>query len=148
MMKEMNSLTHSCMHSFASFAILAFSGSAVFIIRATGAKFLMLASEDEVSCFPDLERGASGDGDEESWDMIGLVTAVTPLKVKRLHKSSMTGQSVGHVRVVVEAMPVRGDFNLRRILCARKSEKRYQRLTICYWKPSVLLLDLELVTQT
>ena len=71
-MKEMNSLTHSCMHSFASFAILAFSGSAVFIIRATGAKFLMLASEDEVSCFPDLERGASGDGDEESWDMIGL----------------------------------------------------------------------------
>ena len=84
-MKEMNSLTHSCMHSFASFAILAFSGSAVFIIRATGAKFLMLASEDEVSCFPDLERGASGDGDEESWDMIGLVTAVTPLKVKRLH---------------------------------------------------------------
>ncbi len=60
------------MHSFASFAILAFSGSAVFIIRATGAKFLMLASEDGVSCFPDLERGTSGDGDEESWDMIGI----------------------------------------------------------------------------
>ncbi len=44
-MKEMNSLTHSCMHSFASFAILAFSGKAVFMIRATGAKFLILASE-------------------------------------------------------------------------------------------------------
>jgi hypothetical protein len=43
--KEINSLTHSCMHSFASLAILAFSGKAVFIIRATGAKFLMLASE-------------------------------------------------------------------------------------------------------
>jgi hypothetical protein len=43
-MKEINSLTHSCMHSFASFAILAFSGSAVFMIRATGAKLRMLAS--------------------------------------------------------------------------------------------------------
>ena len=38
-MNEINSLTHSCMHSFASFAILAFSGKAVFMIRATGAKF-------------------------------------------------------------------------------------------------------------
>jgi len=84
-MNEMNSLTHSCMHSLASFAILAFSGSAVFIMRATGAKFLILASE--LSSFPDdLEaRDASGDSESESWDMIGLVTAVTPLKVKRLH---------------------------------------------------------------
>jgi hypothetical protein len=46
-MKEMNSLTHSCMHSFASFAILAFSGNAIFIIRATGAKLRMLASDTE-----------------------------------------------------------------------------------------------------
>lgn len=44
-MKEINSLTHSCMHSFASLAILAFSGKAVFMIRATGAKLRMLASE-------------------------------------------------------------------------------------------------------
>jgi len=44
-MNEMNSLTHSCMHSFASFAIFAFSGKAVFIIRATGAKLRILASE-------------------------------------------------------------------------------------------------------
>lgn len=44
-MKEMNSLTHSCMHSFASFAIFAFSGRAVFMIRATGAKLRMLASD-------------------------------------------------------------------------------------------------------
>ncbi len=43
-MNEMNSLTHSCMHSFASLAILAFSGSAVFMMRATGAKLRMLAS--------------------------------------------------------------------------------------------------------
>ena len=46
-MKEMNSLTHSCMHSFASLAIFAFSGKAVFIMRATGAKLRMLASDIE-----------------------------------------------------------------------------------------------------
>lgn len=40
-MNEMNSLTHSCMHSLASFAIFAFSGRAVFMIRATGAKLQM-----------------------------------------------------------------------------------------------------------
>ena len=43
-MKEINSLTHSCMHSFASFAILALSGKAFFMMRATGAKLRMLAS--------------------------------------------------------------------------------------------------------
>ena len=49
-MKEMNSLTHSCMHSLASLAIFAFSGSAVFIIRATGAKLRMLASDTRLLC--------------------------------------------------------------------------------------------------
>lgn len=44
-MNEMNSDTHSCMHSFASLAIFAFSGNADFMIRATGAKLRMLASE-------------------------------------------------------------------------------------------------------
>ena len=43
-MKEMNSLTHSCIHSFASLAILAFSGRAIFMMRATGAKLRMSAS--------------------------------------------------------------------------------------------------------
>ena len=43
-MNEMNSLTHSCMHSLASLAIFALSGNAVFMIRATGAKFRILAS--------------------------------------------------------------------------------------------------------
>jgi len=82
-MNDMNSLTHSCIHSFASFAIFAFSGSAVFIILATGAKFLMLASE--YSCFPALEaRGASGDDDEEAWDMIECVTVVVQQDIKRL----------------------------------------------------------------
>jgi len=76
-MNEMNSLTHSCMHSLASLAIFAFSGRAVFIILATGAKFRMLAS-DAASFFAfDLEEGAWGDdeddlGDEEALcDMIG-----------------------------------------------------------------------------
>jgi len=44
-MNEMNSLTHSCMHSFASLAIFAFSGKAIFMIRATGARLRMLASD-------------------------------------------------------------------------------------------------------
>jgi hypothetical protein len=66
-MKEMNSLTHSCMHSFASFAILAFSGSAVFIIRATGAKLRMLASDAAaVECV--LLAEACCGGVEESGD--------------------------------------------------------------------------------
>lgn len=43
-MKEMNSLTHSCMHVLASLAILAFSGNAVFMIRATGRHLQTLAS--------------------------------------------------------------------------------------------------------
>jgi hypothetical protein len=43
-MNEMNSLTHSCIHSLASLAILALSGRAFFMIRATGAKLRMLAS--------------------------------------------------------------------------------------------------------
>ena len=82
-MNDINSLTHSCMHSFASFAIFAFSGRAVFIILATGAKFLMLASE--YSCFPALEaRGASGEDDEEAWDMIECVTIVVQQDINRL----------------------------------------------------------------
>lgn len=69
--KEINSLTHSCMHSLASLAIFAFSGRAFFMMRATGAKLRMLAScpswrsaleaDDEVEA-----RGASGDLDGES----------------------------------------------------------------------------------
>lgn len=78
-MNEINSLTHSCIHSFASFAIFALSGRADFIIRATGAKLRMLASE-ESSCFPPLEgRGvvSGGGGEDEAWDMIGRVTSGT-----------------------------------------------------------------------
>ena len=55
-MNEMNSLTHSCMHSFASLAILAFSGRAVFMIRATGAKLRMLASDEAAKEDDDVEE--------------------------------------------------------------------------------------------
>ena len=44
MMKLMNSLTHSCTVSFASLAILAFAGSAFFMI------LLMLAMGRNLSC--------------------------------------------------------------------------------------------------
>lgn len=42
----MNSLTHSCMHSLASFAIFAFSGRAVFMIRATATQVIKLARNE------------------------------------------------------------------------------------------------------
>ena len=60
-MNEINSLTHSCMHSFASFAIFAFSGRAVFMMRATGAKLRMLASD--AALFVLLDPSCGGDGD-------------------------------------------------------------------------------------
>jgi len=71
-MNEMNSLTHSCMHSFASLAILAFSGSAIFMIRATGAKLRMLASEIQ-SLFVLLDVVCGGDVDDcGEWDDMTL----------------------------------------------------------------------------
>ena len=63
-MKEINSLTHSCIHSFASLAILAFSGSASFMIRATGAKLRMLASEATFAMAPwEVAWG----GEDDKW---------------------------------------------------------------------------------
>lgn len=70
-MNEMNSLTHSCMHSFASLAILAFSGSAIFMIRATGAKLRILAS-DAVHEVDSLQCLELGDVKEPSDDMMSL----------------------------------------------------------------------------
>jgi hypothetical protein len=63
-MKEINSLTHSCMHSLASFAILAFSGSAIFMMRATGAKLRMLASEAAAVLSVFLGVVCGGDAEE------------------------------------------------------------------------------------
>ena len=119
-MNEMNSLTHSCMHSLASFAIFAFSGSAVFMIRATGAKLRMLAS-DKSSCFPDLEgRVVSGrGGDEDASDMIELVTSdTTNVQAFALRRSLTTGQNA------TCACDRRGDtsatefLHAQRVLCA------------------------------
>ncbi len=118
-MNDMNSLTHSCMHSFASFAIFAFSGRAVFIILATGAKFLMLES-GYASSFPGFwTRGASGEGEDERWDMIGGVTTVAQPDLKGSPSSSMTGQFVQRARVrdtMLEAIPLTRSFNTRRII--------------------------------
>jgi len=70
-MNEMNSLTHSCMHSLASLAIFAFSGSAIFMIRATGAKFRMLASDTKLAFAPfDLCCGGEDEDSGEADDMI------------------------------------------------------------------------------
>lgn len=74
-MNEMNSLTHSCMHSFASLAILAFSGSAIFMMRATGAKLRMLASEARLLFalldeFCGGEADVCGEGDDMALDAL------------------------------------------------------------------------------
>lgn len=48
-MNDINSLTHSCMHSFASLAIFAFSGKASFMMRATRGRMLACPAEDLTS---------------------------------------------------------------------------------------------------
>jgi len=89
----MNSLTHSCMHSFASFAILALSGRAFFMIRATGAKLRMLASR--LPYFSALEaRGASGELDDEWWDMANPQARLFRARAKSDGTQSATNQIV------------------------------------------------------
>src|ERR1700761_5537666 len=69
-MKDINSETHSCMHSFASFAIFAFSGKAIFMIRATGAKLRMLASDAALLLvFLDVDWGGEVEDREDEDDM-------------------------------------------------------------------------------
>lgn len=55
------------MHSLASFAIFAFSGSAIFMIRATGAKLRMSASDPPSFLFNLEARRVFPTGEEESW---------------------------------------------------------------------------------
>lgn len=87
-MKEMNSDTHSCMHSFASFAILAFSGSADFMILATGAKFCMLASPCSnaflEALFEALDECCCGGDDDSSGDGEGISIRATHYPVARV----------------------------------------------------------------
>ena len=155
-MKEMNSLTHSCIHSLASFAILAFSGRAVFMIRATGAKLRMLASE---SSFLSSEARpvVFGDGDEEAWDIIGRVTAMARPELKRLRSGLDDWPIVGHARVIDAMRSWKRCQSQRASICVggyslcaqiRKKVAEKGRLTICYWKPSVLLFDFEFVGQS
>jgi hypothetical protein len=63
------------MHSFASLAIFAFSGSADFMILATGAKLRMLASESRLldEPFEGRCRGSEEEGEEVD-DMIARCT--------------------------------------------------------------------------
>jgi hypothetical protein len=75
-MNEMNSLTHSCMHSLASFAIFAFSGRAVFMIRATGAKLRMLASDAELPVL--LAPFTGGDEDDCGEDDMAAAERLLP----------------------------------------------------------------------
>lgn len=71
LMKLINSLTYSYMHSLASFAILAFSDRASFMILATGAKLRMLASDPLSDFLLDLEvRRGCGFGEDDSLEMI------------------------------------------------------------------------------
>lgn len=75
-MNDMNSLTHSCMHSLASLAILALSGRAVFIIRATGAKLRMLASDSGRVCLE--PRGGEMDCGDLRDIALSLATEIGP----------------------------------------------------------------------
>jgi hypothetical protein len=93
--KDMNSETHSCMHSFASFAILAFSGKADFMILATGAKFCMLASVCKCALSAllkalDDERCAGGDDDDCGEDE-GIAIRASHHPVARVEGLQMVG---------------------------------------------------------
>jgi hypothetical protein len=69
------------------------------MILATGAKLRMLAS-DVPSFFLDLEaRGDSGDREEGSWDMIGLLSRWHHKKTSGCAPSSMSGRMTVHARV-------------------------------------------------
>ena len=90
-MNEMNSLTHSCMHSLASLAIFAFSGNAIFMIRATGAKFRMLASDTKPMFAPfDLCCGGEDEDCGEADDMILRCKATVFFRHRRSDRRAET----------------------------------------------------------
>jgi len=83
-MNEMNSDTHSCIHSLASFAIFAFSGRADFMIRATGAKLRMLASESRLLLAGAVdERWAGSDEEGGEEDDMTPVAAGRPFLLNK-----------------------------------------------------------------
>jgi hypothetical protein len=78
----------------------------------------------------------------------------------RTHNRSHTSEELAqlndwprleHPRVfdtILEAVPVTADSQEAKNNSVGKSGKRKRRLTICYWKPAILLFHLELVGQT
>lgn len=83
--------------------------------------------------------------------MIGHMIAVTQPNLKRSRTELNDWPIQEHARLfletILEAMPVTAGFNMRRISRWANQEKGGQ-LTICYWKPAILLFHLELVGQT
>lgn len=160
-MKEMNSLTHSCMHSLASFAIFAFSGRAVFMIRATGAKLRMLAS-DAALLLVLLAPFCGGDVDESGEDDMAAAAG----RAFARHTRTLSGWRQKQQRVMWRLDEASAQLQLQwasndaarsnRSTCrweraVRKSKATRElgrRRTICYWEPSVLFLDLEFVPES
>lgn len=72
------------------------------MMRATGAKLRMLASESTSFSFLFSEARVAvfGDGDDEDWDMIGHMAAVAQPKVKRLRSELNDWPVVVHARVI------------------------------------------------
>lgn len=147
-MNEMNSLTHSCMHSLASFAIFAFSGRAVFMIRATGAKLRMLASDATLLVL--LEPLTGGDADDSGEDdMAAARRALARHRravIRTFGEASARSRGSGHAETPTGAIERRADGQL----CAQiKAEGGTGDVrTIGDWKPSVLFLDLEFVPES
>jgi len=155
-MKEMNSLTHSCMHSFASFAILALSGRAIFMIRATGAKLRMLASDAVAAAlFVPLGVVCGGEvderGDEDDMSRAAgrrLAQVHGDCEWLAANTRARDWQLCRHPGPPVGSNPS---------TCREARRRANQRAeewgqgegirTIGDWKPSVLLLDFEFVPE-
>jgi hypothetical protein len=161
-MNEMNSLTHSCMHSFASFAILALSGSAIFMIRATGAKLRMLASDAAALLFVFLGVVCGGEveecGDEDDMALQGWVSQVrrdsdwlaADSKEPRFDRSDDSSARLEDVGIQDRGRSNPSTCRWERSGAQIKQQQRARDSirTIGDWKPSVLLLDFEFVPES
>jgi hypothetical protein len=111
------------------------------MIRATGAKLRMLASESLSFLLSEARAVVFGDGDKEVWDMIGRVTAVARPEVQRLRSGLNDWPIVKHARVIdaiLEAMPVTTSLNMqRRIFFVRTNQEEGSRK----WRTNHLLLE-------
>lgn len=110
-MKEMNSLTHSCIHSLASFAILALSGSAIFMIRATGAKLRMLASVEALLL---VLLGVDCGGEVEDCGEEGNMLPAAHWPFSQAHKDSDWLAAVAKVRDSTQRRAIGGYVGIQR----------------------------------